>query len=969
MKKFKRLMSLLMAALMMLAMVAQLVACETQPDNPGTEEPGKTENPGQTATYTVSVKSAGGLPMKGVTVYIYDGDNIKAYKDLDENGNAEFSLPASPNYKVELSKVPDGYIVEPKENYSLGTNGVNIVLVSNVVKNDSNVFKAAKPGDIMRDFTVTDLDGNKINLAELLKTKKAVLINFWFVKCQYCVEEFPGLNAVYEKYKDDIEIVALNVNGDSQVDMKHFRDNFKGYYESYFGASDMPDGTKLSFPMGADVGIASDAFGLEGAPVSVMIDRYGMISLIHSGAISEAQFENMFAHYAASDYKQATYTDVTQLVPKEKPNVTMPSSDEIAAAVNSGSIKVTYAPELDSSDAEYSWPFMITTKNGVKCIAPANGNVDGSYAILHANVELKKDEAFVFDYYSSGNDMLYVLVDGDDIYQITGVKDKWIECCPWVAIEDGTYDVALVYVKDDSDAKNDNDIYFKDFRVTDKNNLSEVAYIPREAATNPTEDMSDYKNYVNVVFNEKDGYYHVGTADGPILIVRLIYNTRFSDTSVTENLINNHQTPGFMVDGVNVFDTFYKYCNYAANSKIYSYCSVTQELRTFLEQYVKLYGFNTNENTWLQLCSYYDTYGKDENGNAYPQLADVIKGLSAHSAYDAVLGDSNKVEYEGMGLIPRGYLYEFIPDKTGVYRLTSKNTTQEVVGWIFAGGDKEWIANGDRILYTSGDEGERFCQELIIKDKDGNLVLDNNNVSMVAYMEAGTPYYIDFAYYDIYGAGSFNFEIKYVGETYDYFISCSPGPFTFILGPNEEVGDTITGGIDVMLGSDGYYYHKKADGSQGSPIYADFFMTTSIFTSYSILDMIENHPYAFEVMYSELDHVVLDRWQEAEKDIVKLEEILRAEWGEDFDEFWNDVYLVEEVIAGKYHGNGGNLLEEFKEYAKKVIESGEIPELQGCVKVDKRLAEMLQDMMDKYTFRGVENSWIKLCYYYDYLGK
>ena len=34
----------------------------------------------------------------------------------------------------------------------------------------------------------------------------------------------------------------------------------------------------------------------------------------------------------------------------------------------------------------------------------------------------------------------------------------------------------------------------------------------------------------------------------------------------------------------------------------------------------------------------------------------------------------------------------------------------------------------------------------------------------------------------------------------------------------------------------------------------------------------------------------------------------------------------------------------------------------------KELAEILQMVMDKYTFENVDHAWIKLCYYYDYLG-
>ena len=34
---------------------------------------------------------------------------------------------------------------------------------------------------------------------------------------------------------------------------------------------------------------------------------------------------------------------------------------------------------------------------------------------------------------------------------------------------------------------------------------------------------------------------------------------------------------------------------------------------------------------------------------------------------------------------------------------------------------------------------------------------------------------------------------------------------------------------------------------------------------------------------------------------------------------------------------------------------------------DERV-DILQKLMDKYTFAGVDQSWLKLCYYYDYLG-
>ena len=74
---------------------------------------------------------------------------------------------------------------------------------------------------------------------------------------------------------------------------------------------------------------------------------------------------------------------------------------------------------------------------------------------------------------------------------------------------------------------------------------------------------------------------------------------------------------------------------------------------------------------------------------------------------------------------------------------------------------------------------------------------------------------------------------------------------------------------------------------------------------------------------------------------------------------------LDDVFEGIYHGTGPDLTEEMRGYANKMITSGE---LKGLVPVDARLAEILQLLMDKYTFENVDNSWTKLCYYYRYVG-
>ena len=145
-------------------------------------------------------------------------------------------------------------------------------------------------GSIMHDFTVTTTDGKAFTLSEVLKEKKAVLINFWYVECYWCQYEFPYLQAAYEEYQDDIAVIALNPFTD------YYTLDEITQFKEYYG---------LTFDVAFDdIGLDS-AFSVEGYPTSVLIDRYGVVTLIHEGAIIESGvFEELFAYYTADDYVQ-----------------------------------------------------------------------------------------------------------------------------------------------------------------------------------------------------------------------------------------------------------------------------------------------------------------------------------------------------------------------------------------------------------------------------------------------------------------------------------------------------------------------------------------------------------------------------------------------------------------------------------------------------------------------------------------
>lgn len=1074
MKKLTKSLALIIAFIMLFSMLAtSLVGCDrggndtdtstdtntdTQTDT--STDTGDTNNPDGSVDYTIQVKTVGGMPLANVTLTVLKNGVLQNFGNTDNNGMLTLNLPKSNDYTVSIRTAPNGYKFE--ESYKLYETGTVITTMSSVIDNPSNTLPSTpyQKGDIMMDFEVTTIDGETLKLSEILKTKKMVLLNFWFTTCGPCASEFPYMNSAYEKYKDDIEIIAINpYPTDTENAVKVYADSYE-----------------LAFPVVKASYSWATAFNVSAYPTNILVDRYGMISIIEVGGItSETPFNLMFDYFTKPDgeFTQKIVNTLEEITPTETPNIDMPSSSEIGEAINSGDITIEYYPE----DDEMSWPFIIKeNENGEKYIFPANSGKMNSYAQINAKVTLKKGDVLAFDYLSNTEytedyaDVLYVFADDKDIFQIVGVGDEWKTCFAFVADEDGEYEINLLYTKNevmDNDPVNDG-VSIKNMRIVTKDDINEPTYISRYAATQQNEDGFGFQKYANIVLDD-DGFYrvcqnhedgHECPKDGPYLLAELIGVTQFRlDTSITilmyEGLLGEEDSAKLL-----------KYCNFASNSKYYGLSAVTEELKDLLIKITDIYGVDDDPNEWLQICEYYSAYGTEV------QLDNPIKGLGTISAYTAVESTEengyakNTVEYD-RPIMPRGLLYKFVPTKSGAYRITS-NSSQEVLGWVFLD-DKE-------TAYAHSDMGERLAYVYT-----GN---DLNNCTMVAYFEAGKEYYIDIAYYDIYAVGSFTFTINYLGESFEYFVVASPGFFTFEESENfnpdtlEGMGSTIAGGVDVMLGEDGYYYVKNEDGSQGSLLYADFLFPTNTFPSNTLQEIIEAGAFdmskngtdqemlayisSFEVQYilDEIEKTMdADAFNELNKDNALVDIIngkkdtddtdlladieayraafkadkslaldgFKAMWGEDYEEYaelnqiedvingiyhgkrypsendqfildkytefeaqygdsWRDgfkalwgasyeakyiEYKVEEVINGNYHGESYDLTERVKVYIDKMITEEDYPnnpELYGCVVVDKELAELLQALMDKFTFEGVDHSWTKLCYYYLHIG-
>ncbi|MBQ8740999.1 MAG: redoxin domain-containing protein [Clostridia bacterium] len=920
--KLKKVLFIIIASVLVVAIVATTILLVLGKNGDSNTD---FDRPQGNTLYTVNVKTAGGMAMSDVDVYIYTDDSLNDmldYTKTNDEGTATFNLDESADYAIVLPSVTKGYDV--KESYKFDGVTADIVLASSLITDADLSTASLGLGDVMYDFTVMKPDGTEITLSEVLKEKKLVVLNFWYTTCSWCLEEFPLMDEVYKDYKDDVEIIALNPMEDNNA--------VDGFQKQY----------GYTFNMAACPASWANTFSVTGYPTSVFIDQYGVICVVESGAItSKRPWVCAFDHFTADPYEQKLCEGgIADLVTQIKPTYEMPSSDEISSAINSGNINVTYRPETEDENAEYFWPFIIGEKSGRSCVYASNKGIDSSYAILYADVELKAGQAVGFDYLVSSelsSDVMFVIVNDEDIFQISGVSspEEWKSCYPCVADKDGTYEIALCFVKDESGAEGDDTVYIDNMRVVDQSQIDTATYLPRYAAT--ADDNGDF-SYVDVVFNESDGYYHVGSANGPLLLADLMGYTPFNEEESIQQIVTNGDADE---DGVSLYDKveedglgMVKYFSYASNSSISGICTVNKELAEMLKQVARVAGFEDDENEWLKMCKYYQAYGTGAS-----QLQDPIKGLATFSAFTTSLGKnvpSNNFYYDRI-IMPRGLLSRFVPSQSGVYRFTSKSDYEEGIdAWIFD-------ENGEIIYTYSHDE---------------KLYTDSNNCSMVYYMEAGTPYYINMAFWDVYATGTINYDVEYIGASHKLFRLCAPGYFTYDTdATGSAMYDIITGGIKPVL-KDGKYY----DSEDGSLIYADLTGLTTVFSN-SIEEMVDMG--GFDFSKSETDGEILAYLKQNDNDVEKTKEYLEKLWGEDYDAN-AEIYQIDDVFAGRYHGDGDDLTDDIRKYLSKVDKSG--TELNGCVVVDEELAEILQQLMDKYTFEDVENSWLKVCYYYDYLG-
>lgn len=126
-----------------------------------------------------------------------------------------------------------------------------------------------KVGDRAPDFTTVDLDGKKVTLSSF-QGQKAVLLNFWGLRCGACIEEMPFLDELHRNYMGK-GLVVLGVDTDG-VDAGIVRKTMKEVK------------TSVDYTILLDQEfIITDTYTNFLVPLTLVIDKTGVIQYIHTG--------------------------------------------------------------------------------------------------------------------------------------------------------------------------------------------------------------------------------------------------------------------------------------------------------------------------------------------------------------------------------------------------------------------------------------------------------------------------------------------------------------------------------------------------------------------------------------------------------------------------------------------------------------------------------------------------------------
>ena len=138
-----------------------------------------------------------------------------------------------------------------------------------------------KVGDICINKDI-NLVGSDEKFSVIDNKGKIVIINFWYTSCTPCVHELPHFDALYKKYSDSIEVIAIHEASIYNTNPQAVKDFIDSQFEGFtikFGYDD------LESQYYAMLG------GKQAWPMTIIVDQDGFVSFVRQGSLTSEALE------------------------------------------------------------------------------------------------------------------------------------------------------------------------------------------------------------------------------------------------------------------------------------------------------------------------------------------------------------------------------------------------------------------------------------------------------------------------------------------------------------------------------------------------------------------------------------------------------------------------------------------------------------------------------------------------------